>query len=187
LGELTLILERAKSEADPRSAEELLSAVYNDLRNLAASKLAREAPGQTLQATALVHEAWLRLERAGANWQNRAHFFSAAAEAMRRILIEVARRKSAVRHGGGQKRVELDTSIAIAGGHDSEMFIRLNALIEELALSDPFKAEVVKLKYFVGLENAEIGKILNVSDKTVQRAWNFAKVWLMSALQQTAK
>src|SRR5215510_1839588 len=181
MSEVTLILERAQA-GDPRAAMELLPLVYEELRKLAAAKMAREAPGQTLQPTALVHEAWLRLGGDSQSWKNRAHFFGAAAEAMRRILIDIARSKAAVRHGGGQDRIELSPEIASSG--DSEMFLKLNDLIEELAISDPTKAQIVKLKYFVGLENGEIGEILGVSEKTVQRAWSFAKAWLYSALER---
>jgi RNA polymerase sigma factor (TIGR02999 family) len=176
---VTLILERA-SGGDPQAAEELLPLVYDELRKLAAAKLARESPGQTLQATALVHEAWLRLGGDQQSWQSRSHFFAAAAEAMRRILIEIARRKSAIRHGGEQQRVELNTDITLP--ETADVFLRVNDFIEELAQSDPLRAQVVKLKYFVGLENAEIARMLNTSERTVHRAWSFAKSWLFSRL-----
>jgi RNA polymerase sigma factor (TIGR02999 family) len=181
VSEVTQILDRVKGG----EAEELLPLVYDELRKLAAAKLACEAPGQTLQATALVHEAWLRLGGGDSCWQNRAHFFSAASEAMRRILIEIARSKAAVRHGGGQTRVELDTQLATTT--DPQVFLDLNTLLDQLAASDPFKAQVVKLKYFGGLEHAEIARMLTVSEKTVQRAWSFAKAWLYAALQRDSK
>ena len=173
------MLERVGS-GDPNAARELLPLVYEELRRLAASKMAQETPGQTLQATALVHEAWLRIGGDQQRWENRAHFFAAAAEAMRRILIDVARSKAAVRHGGSQRRMELTDDLPASD--NPELFLRLNELIEELAVADPVKAQVVKLRYFVGLDNGEVARMLGVSEKTVQRAWTFARAWLYSAL-----
>jgi len=183
MSEITHILESLTKADGQHRPDELLPLVYDQLRQLAASKLAREAPGQTLQATALVHEAWLRLA-AGQDqqWQNRAHFFGAAAEAMRRILIDVARRKSQVRHGGGQQRVDLDAT-DIAWPDDRERLLQVHEVLDQLAAQDPMKAEVVKLRFFVGLTNREIADLLGVSERTVDRAWTFAKAWLFAAIK----
>ena len=139
-----------------------------------------EPSGQTLQATALVHEAWLRLVRTPEqNWQNRAHFFRTAAECMRRILIDNARRKQQVRHGGGQQRVDFE-GIEIADEFDPERLLHINEALDRLAAQDSTKAEVVKLRFFGGLENREIAEVLGVSERTVERAWRFAKAWLLA-------
>jgi RNA polymerase sigma factor (TIGR02999 family) len=182
MSEVTRILERV-GRGDSKAAEELLPFVYDELRRLAAHKMAREAPGHTLQPTALVHEAWLRLGgEQQPNWQNRAHFFAAAAEAMRRILIDVARRKSQIRHVGGQERVPLaaeDLSLP----DDRERLLQVHEVLDELAALDPLKANVVKLRFFVGLSNAEIASLVNLSERTVERAWRFAKAWLFAAIK----
>jgi RNA polymerase sigma factor (TIGR02999 family) len=176
MSEVTQVLE-AMSRGDARAAEELLSLVYAELRRLAAAKMAHEAPGQTLQATALVHEAWLRLGGdAQPAWQNRGHFFAAAGEAMRRILVENARRKLRLKRGGGQECVELDS--AIQAPIEDEKLLQVSDALELLELEDPEKAEVVKLRFFVGLNNHEIAALLGVNEKTVRRHWELAKVRL---------
>lgn len=176
----------AIEQGDPKAADELLPLVYEELRKLAAQRMANEAPDHTLQPTALVHEAWLRLAGKGdAAWQSRAHFFAAAAEAMRRILIDIARRKKQVRHGGGFKRVHVEeTNIAMAD--DRERLLEVHAALDQLAAIDPVKAQIVKLRFFVGLSNAEIARLLNVSERTVERAWSFAKAWLFAAIRGSA-
>jgi RNA polymerase sigma factor (TIGR02999 family) len=181
-GQVTQILDAAGA-GDAQAAEKLLPLVYDELRRLAAAKMAREAPGQTLQPTALVHEAWLRLIGGQPQtWQNRAHFFGAAAEAMRRILIDVARRKSQVRHGGEQRRVELQEA-DIALPDDRERLLQVHEVLDQLAAVDPLKADVVKFRFFVGLSNAEIADLLNLSERTVERAWSFAKAWLFAEIK----
>ena len=165
-----------------KAASELLPLVYEELRRLAAHKLSNEAPGQTLQATALVHEAWLRLSRSPAqNWQNRTHFFRTAAECMRRILIDNARRKGQVCHGGGQQRVPLD-NLELPDDFDHRRLLEVNEALDRLAAVDSTKAEVVKLRFFGGLENREISELLGISERTVERAWRFAKAWLLAEL-----
>ena len=161
-----------------KTAEDLLPLVYTELRRLAAARMASQPPGQTLQATALVHEAYLRLKDSGRQeWANRAHFFSAAAEAMRQILVENARRKRALRHGGGQQRVNIE-DLPIAIEVDDDKILEVHEALELLNAEDAAKAEVVKLRYFVGLNHDEIAEVLGLSEKTVRRYWAFAKVWL---------
>src|SRR5262245_8320887 len=175
--DLTQLLNAIET-GDPKAAEELLPLVYSELRRLAAARMANERPGQTLQPTALVHEAWLRL--AGSDrqqWRGRNHFFSAAAEAMRRILVEIARRKQRVRHGGELSRVDID-SVNIPIAENDEKCLLVDEYLQELAAEDPEKAEVVKMRVFAGLGVAEIATVLGCSDKTVQRHWNFAMAWL---------
>ena len=160
---------------DPQVAEKLLPLVYEELRRLAAHKMAQQPDGQTLQATALVHEAWLRLsDSPHRHYASRRHFYSAAAQAMRHLLIERARRKLRERHGGGLQRVDVD-EVDIAAPADEERLIQINIALEELALLAPEKAEVVKLRYFVGLEEKEIAELLNLSPRTVERYWSYAK------------
>ncbi len=168
----------------PKAAEELLPLVYTELRRLAAAKMANQPPGQTLQATALVHEAYLRLKHSGREeWANRAHFFAAAAEAMRQILVENARRKRALRHGGGQQRLDIQ-EVPIAIEVDDERILEVDEALELLRLEDATKAEVVKLRYFVGLTHDEIAQVLGLSEKTVQRYWAYARVWLYQQIRQ---
>src|SRR5262245_47303948 len=168
---------------DPCAAEELLPLVYDELRRLAAHKLANEKPGQTLQATALVHEVWVRLEQSNRQeWRGREHFFSAAAEAMRRILVENARRKLRLRHGGQSERVEFELAdLPIA--KDDEKCMRVSEALDELERIDQRKAQVVKLHLFTGLELKEIATVLGTAEKTVQRDWSFAKAWLSRELK----
>src|SRR6185436_5105823 len=149
-----------------------------------ASRLAQEQLAQTLQATALVHEAWLRLVRTpGQNWQNRAHFFRTAAECIRRILIDSARRKRQVRHGGGQEHISLE-GLEIAGELDPQRLLQVNEALDRLAGLDAAKAEIVKLRFFVGMENREIAGLLGISERTVERSWRFAKAWLLAEFQE---
>lgn len=178
------MLDRVQ-QGDPKAAGELLPLVYDELRKLAAAKLSREQPGQTLQATALVHEAWIRL--AGSEprqWDNRRHFFAAAAEAMRRILVERARRCQRARHGAGLERVNVD-EVEIAAGAREDQLLALDEALGKLEAEDPQKAEVVKLRYFVGLTNQETAEALGLSVATVERYWSFAKAWLFSQIQQS--
>ena len=180
VGDITLLLQRAE-QGDASAADRILPLVYDELRKLAAAKMARESPGQTLQATALVHEAWLRLGGdAQPDWKNRAHFFAAAAEAMRRILIENARRRQAVRHGGGLEKVSATATgfdVAAAEMGDAEI-LRLNEAMDALAAHDPRKAELVKQWYFVGLKLDEIAAVLGISPRTADRDLAYAKAWL---------
>ncbi len=182
MSDVTRILQSMES-GDAKAAEELLPLVYGELRKLAASKMAHETPNQTLQPTALVHEAWLRLTgNVNVKWSGRAHFFGAAAEAMRRILIDNARRKSAKLHGGGQQRVDVE-EIDIATPAKDEELLAINDALEEFAKIDSQKAELVKLRYFVGLTNEESAEILGISAPTARRWWNYARAWLYQKIQ----
>lgn len=167
---------------EPGAAEQLLPLVYDELRKLAASRMAREVPGNTLQPTALVHEAWLRLVGdQSPHFANRAHFFSAAAEAMRRILIDRARQKAAVRHGGEQQRVDIhDVEIAAAVADDQ--LLQVNDALDRLAAVRPVQAELVKLRYFVGMSNDEAAAVLNISPRTAKYYWSHARAWLYHAI-----
>jgi len=173
----------AIDHGDLNAAAELLPLVYDELRQLAAARMAHEAPGQTLQATALVHEAWLRL--VGPNettWNSRGHFFGAAAEAMRRILVERARKKARVRHGGQLQRVDLD-QVTVATQDSDDVIVAIHEALEKLAAESPQKVEIVKLRYFAGLEHAEIAEVLGVSEPTVRRHWAYARSWLYAELK----
>jgi RNA polymerase sigma factor (TIGR02999 family) len=161
----------------------LLPLVYGELRKLAAAKMANEAPNQTLQPTALVHEAWLRLVgESNPPFANRAHFFSAAAEAMRRILVDNARRKKALRHGGGQQRVDME-GLAVAAPGDDDELLSVNEALEKLSAIHAVQAEVVKLRYFVGMTNVEAAQALDLSERTVKNYWNHARAWLHRAIK----
>jgi RNA polymerase sigma factor (TIGR02999 family) len=162
----------------PHSQEEWLPLVYDELRRLAAQKMARESPGQTLQATALVHEAWLRLggDQQPA-WENRAHFFAAAAEAMRRILIDRARRRKAVRHGADVRRVSLQ-DLELAAEADDGQLLAVHEAVERLAAHDAAKAELVKLRFFAGLTLDQAARVLGFSEATAKRHWAYARAWL---------
>ena len=181
--DVTRILN-AIEKGDAQAAEELLPLVYEELRHLASRKMSRESPGQTLQATALVHEAYIRLVGAEAqNWKGRTHFFTAAAEAMRRILIENARRKQRLKRGGGQKKVDLeDAEPAVA--EPAEDIVALNEAMEKLALEDPIKANLVKLRYFAGLTVKQAAEILGISQATAERYWSYARVWLFYEIKK---
>jgi RNA polymerase sigma factor (TIGR02999 family) len=182
MSEVTRILN-AIDHGDPHAADELLPLVYEQLRQLAAHKMARELPGQTLQPTALVHEAWLRLVgNQSVQWAGRAHFFAAAAEAMRRILINNARRKHTVRHGGGQERVDLDNIEVASTAKDDEM-LAVHEALDRLAAVDKAKAELVKLLYFVGLTIPEAASVLGISEPTAKRHWSYARAWLLAAIE----
>src|SRR6267378_1428121 len=168
---------------DPKAPDQLVQVVYDELRRLAANKLAREAPGQTLQPTALVHEAWLRLiGDENRRFENRTHFFAAAAEAMRRILIDRARRRHAVRHGGEYERVHLEEDM-LASPADDEQLLSLNEALQKLELKHPMQAQVVKLRYFAGMSNEEIAELLGVSLSTVKNYWVFSKAWLFREIK----
>jgi len=182
LSDVTRILESIE-QGDPKAADELLPLVYGELRKLAASKMANEAPNQTLQPTALVHEAWLRLVgNENPQFANRAHFFSAAAEAMRRILIDKARRKHAQRHGGGQQRVEME-GLDFAAPIDDEQLLAVSDALDKLAATHALEAEVVKLRYFVGMTNVEAAQALGLSERTVKNYWAHARAWLFREMQ----
>ena len=172
---------------DSKAADELLPVVYEELRRLAAQKMAHEAAGQTLQPTALVHEAWLRLVKTpDQSWNNRGHFFAAAAEAMRRILIDKARRKHRLRHGEGLVRVDLD-KVDVASNSDDDTLLRVDAALEKLAQEEKVKAELVKLRFFIGLSIAEAGQNLGLSASTVKRYWAYARAWLYEELKNDPK
>jgi RNA polymerase sigma factor (TIGR02999 family) len=173
----------------PKAAEELLPVVYEELRRVASSKMANEAPGQTLQPTALVHEAWLRLGGdQQPRWQNRAHFFGAAAEAMRRILVENARRKARLRHGGDRIRLSLEDleKLDLPTTAPEESLLGLDDALRQLEADEPDAARVVTLRFFAGLGMAEIGQMLGVSDRTVKRTWAFARAWLYDRLRPSS-
>lgn len=178
--------DSAFSIHNPPSAETLLALVYDELRKLAHAKMSRERATQTLQPTALVHEAWIRL---GGDdqplWSNRAHFFSAAAEAMRRILIERARRRQAIRHGGDRQRVEFEDLVGLPESmNNDEQVIDLNEALDKLALEDPQKAELVKLRYFVGMTIEECAETMGISTPTVKRWWAYARSWLFEEIKR---
>jgi RNA polymerase sigma factor (TIGR02999 family) len=184
MNDITRILNSLPA-TDPRAAGELLPLVYEELRKLARARMTNELPNHTLQATALVHEAYLRLVGdEEPSWTNRAHFFGAAAEAMRRILIEHARRRRAVRHGGGQQRVDLD-EVSIAAPGDDDELLAVHESLEKLALHDARKAELVKLKYFAGLTTEEAARVLGLSEPTAKRHWAYARAWLFREIRAT--
>lgn len=170
----------------PLTAQELLPLVYEELRKLAAQKLAHEGPGQTLQATALVHEAYLRLVGStnGPGWDNRRHFFAAASEAMRRILVERARRKHCVKHGGRRSRVDLEE--AISWEEPRQEALEIDEVLDQLADRDPRAAELVKLRFFVGLTGDEAAEVLGISPRAADFLWSYARAWLFEKLQAEA-
>ena len=186
VSDVTRILS-AIEQGDPHAASQLLPLVYDELRQLAAVRLAQETPGQTLQPTALVHEAYLRLvaSRRGpvddTNWDSRGHFFAAAAEAMRRILVEAARRKQAVKHGGGTKHVPLEEFHRVA--ECPEDLLELDDALTRFAADEPDKAQLVQLRFFAGLSTPDAAAALGISLATAERWWTFARAWLYSELQ----
>jgi RNA polymerase sigma factor (TIGR02999 family) len=187
MSDITCLLN-ALEPGDQAAAAELLPLVYDDLRRLAARKLAHETPGQTLQPTALVHEAYLRLlgGRAEAAWDNRGHFFAAAAEAMRRILVENARRKRTVKHGGGLHRLPLEEA-EVAAPEPREDLLALDEALTQFAVTEPTAAALVQLRYFGGLTNAEAARVLRISPRTGDRLWTYARAWLHQKIQGTAR
>jgi len=182
MSDATSILEAVEC-GDPKAADRLLELVYDELRRLAAFKMAQQAPGQTLQPTALVHEAWLRLVGAqNSTFKDRRHFFCAAAEAMRHILIDRARRKQTRRHGGQFERVDLDEFELAAPSPDDQM-LAVNESLDKFALKYPRQAEVVKLRYFAGMTNEEVSLLLDISVSTAKNDWNFSRAWLFSEIK----
>ncbi len=182
MSDVTRILESIE-HGDPKAADKLLPLVYEELRKLAAARMANESPNQTLQPTALVHEAWLRLVGdTNPNFSGRAHFFGAAAEAMRRILIDKARRKKALRHGGDQQRVDLE-NIEIAGPGDDDQLLAVNEALDKLAAVHAVQAEVVKLRCFVGMTNIEAAQALGLSERTAKYYWTHARAWLIREMR----
>jgi RNA polymerase sigma factor (TIGR02999 family) len=190
MSDITCILSAAQ-RGDPHATEELLPLVYAELRRLAAQRLALEKPGQTLDSTALVHEAYLRLVPRGPSspdqqqWDGRGHFFAAAAEAMRRILVESARRKARIRHGGGKARLDLDAACSLADETPSVDLVALDEALSRLAAEAPAKAELVKLRFFAGLTMPEAAAALGISLTTAERHWTYARTWLYSELAET--
>ena len=187
MNDVTRILSEVE-QGDPQAAEQLLPLVYEELRNLAAQKLAQEAPGQTLQATALVHEAYLRLvdvEKAQ-HWDSRGHFFAAAAEAMRRILVESARRRKRAKHGGDRERVEIEMD-RLPTSMSSEELVALDEALEKLKDHDPVKAQLVTLRYFGGLTIEQASEVLNISRVTAHRYWTYARAWLHRQMTGAAR
>ena len=185
-GEITLVLQRIE-RGEPQAADQLLPLVYEQLRHLAAARMAHEPAGHTLQPTALVHEAWLRL---GAdhqpNWKSRAQFFTAAAEAMRRILIDGARRRLAQRRGGRHERVNID-DVEVAAAPDDSRVLAVNDALEKLATFEPQKAELVKLRYFAGLSVEEAAAALGVAEPTAKRWWAYSRAWLIKEIHGEAE
>src|SRR5947209_5279180 len=183
MSEVTQILH-AIAEGDPDAASRLLPLVYDELRKLAAQKLARETPGQTLQPTALVHEAYLRLvgEDEEQNWDSRGHFFAAAAEAMRRILVEIARQKASLKRGGDRDRVNVVDGL-LAAPEPREDLVALDAALSKLAETDKQAAELVQLRYFAGLPIRDIAEILGIAPRTADRLWAYAKAWLHQEME----
>jgi RNA polymerase sigma factor (TIGR02999 family) len=169
---------------DTQSADKLLPLVYEELRLLAAQKLSQEKPGQTLQATALVHEAYIRLvEKKDQSWENRGHFFAAAAEAMRRILVDNARRKKRERHGGGLKKLDI-AKLDVALSTNDETILLVNEALEKLAQFDEMGAKLIKLRFFAGLPNIQAAKMLAIPERTAKRTWAYARAWLHEEMKQ---
>ena len=177
------VMLAAIETGDPKAAEQLLVLVYDELRRLASSKLAQEAPGQTLQPTALVHEAWLRLVGDHPpSFNDREHFFRASAEAMRRILIDRARRKHTKRHGGSYQRVDFEDFNLAAPSADDQL-LAVNEALEKLALEHPVQADLVKLRYFAGLTNEEVSEVMGISLSTAKNYWTFSRAWLLNEIE----
>jgi RNA polymerase sigma factor (TIGR02999 family) len=178
MNDVTQILS-AIEQGDPQAAEQLLPLIYDELRKLAAQKLAQEKPGQTLNATALVHEAYVRMVVAGGeqHWDGRGHFFAAAAESMRRILIEQARRKRRQKHGGGMARADIDLANIVYPMPEDEL-LALDEAMLQLAAEDPKRAKLVQLRFYIGLSNEEAARVLGISGATAKRYWRYARAWL---------
>ena len=186
VSDVTRILEAIQA-GQPQAAEELLPMVYDELRRLAAARMAQQPPGQTLQPTALVHEVWLKLAGGkGSSWHDRQHFFRAAAEAMRQILIDRARRKLRARHGGGAEHVDLQ-ELEIAAPAKEEVLLDLDAALGELKAIAPERAEIVNLRFFAGLNEPEIAGILGISERSVQRQWSYARAWLFARIAKEGR
>jgi RNA polymerase sigma factor (TIGR02999 family) len=187
MSEVTRILEEIQ-QGDPHAAEQLLPLVYDELRRLAAERLASERPGQTLQATALVHEAYLRLVGADPRkpWDGRRHFFAAAAEAMRRILIDRARHKQTRKAGGGHRRLDLDVVEPVLEEENNDRLLALDEALRQLEAEDPRKAELVKLRFFAGLTAEQAAAALGVSTSTAEKDWAYARSWLRVAIDRTS-
>lgn len=183
MSEVTRILERVQ-EGDPRAAEDLLPLVYGELRKLAAVRMNSLPTCQTLQPTALVHEAWLRLNGPdGSDWNSRGHFFAAAAESMRQILVDRARAKSAQKRGGGLKRVDLET-LSVATEANEDVLLALDEALTEYAKKDSVGAELIKLRFFVGLPNEQAAAALGIPERTAKRTWAYARAWLFAEIQR---
>ena len=181
--DVTRILN-AIEKGDTRAADKLLPLVYEELRILAAQKMSQELPGQTLQATALVHEAYIRLvENKDQNWENRGHFFAAAAEAMRRILVDNARRKQRERHGGGLKRLDI-AKLDVALTTNDETILLVNEALEKLAQVDEMGAKLIKLRFFAGLPNVQAARMLAIPERTAKRTWAYARAWLHEEMKR---
>ena len=183
MSDITRILQDI-TRGNSHASEELLPLVYEELRKLASARMAQEMSGHTLQPTALVHEAWLRMVDDGnRKWQNRAHFFGAAAEAMRRILIENARRKSRLKRGGGQMRLDID-ELDLAAASPDDRVLLIDEALEQFKAEDPERAKIVMLKFFGGLTNQEVAESLEVTERTVERQWAYAKAWLYEKIKK---
>jgi len=177
----------AINKGDSKAAEELLPLIYEELRKLAAHKMAQEQPGHTLQPTALVHEAWLRLVGSGPDhWNSRGHFFAAAAEAMRRILVESARRKRRIKHGGEMRRIDI-TTLDVAIMSDEQHLLAVDEALDKLAAQDDLGAQLIKLRFFAGLSNVEAAKLLGIPERTAKRTWAYARAWLYEELGKTLR
>jgi RNA polymerase sigma factor (TIGR02999 family) len=186
MNDLTLILQNDDGD-DRLLAEKVLPLVYDELRRLAAARMAREAAGQTLQPTALVHEAWLKLVHdGGRTWANRVHFYRAAALAMRRILIDRARQKSAIKRAGGWQRIDIE-DLDLAAASADEHLLLIDESLKTLEIDDPESAEVVMLKFFSGLTNKDTGRTLGISEATVERRWAFAKIRLFQIIRESQR
>lgn len=182
MSEVTVILDAIRS-GNAKAAQELLPVVYDELRRLAASKLAQQPPHQTLQPTALVHEAYLRmLGNGNHSWQDRQHFFAAAAEAMRHLLVDRARRKAAARHGGGWQRVDLDDVVLAANASDDNVLL-VNEALEKLAAHDATCAQLIKLRFFGGLTFPQAAEVMGMSERTAKRSWAYARAWLFREIK----
>jgi RNA polymerase sigma factor (TIGR02999 family) len=185
-GDVTQLLTAIDS-GDLNAADQLLPLVYDELRRLAAHKMANERPGQTLQPTALVHEAWLRLAGSSAQqWKDRRHFFGAAAEAMRRILIDRARKRNRTRHGHGLQRIDLQ-QIEVAQTATDDQLLAVDEALEKLAADSPQRAELVKLRYYVGMSIPAAAEALGISESTAKRQWNYVRLWLFKELKRAAE